>query len=120
MMKIISAVAMVVAGGFALYMGFFALNAGDRANTLASVIEGENLGGVTNLSGMAIGDDGLDVNGLTTLATTTVETTLILDDATFCVDFYATSTDTRVHMTASSTATIEGTDGVIMFEYGGC
>ena len=42
------------------------------------------------------------------------------DKSTFCMDFYATSTATRVKMTASSTATIEGTDGVMVTSYGSC
>jgi len=45
---------------------------------------------------------------------------VILKDPTFCVDFYATSTATQNKMMASSTATIEGTDGVITMGYGSC
>lgn len=45
---------------------------------------------------------------------------VILKKPTFCIDFYATSTATQNKMIASSTATIEGVDGVIMFGYGSC
>jgi hypothetical protein len=45
---------------------------------------------------------------------------VILTAAAFCIDFHATSTDTQLSMTASSTATIEGVDGVMMFNYGSC
>jgi hypothetical protein len=48
------------------------------------------------------------------------EGTIRSDRSTFCLDFYATSTATRVRMTASSTATIEGTDGVMVASYGAC
>lgn len=45
---------------------------------------------------------------------------VVLKDSTFCIDFYATSTETQAKMLASSTATIEGVDGVITFGYGSC
>jgi hypothetical protein len=45
---------------------------------------------------------------------------IILKNPTFCIDFYATSTATQNKMTASSTATIEGVDGVMLFGYGSC
>lgn len=50
---------------------------------------------------------------------------VITDDAaftqgTFCIDGYATSTATAVKITASTTATIEGTDGVMVYTYGVC
>jgi len=37
-----------------------------------------------------------------------------------CYQIYATSTATVGKLTASTTATIEGVDGVMMFEYGSC
>ena len=40
--------------------------------------------------------------------------------AGFCFNFFATSTATLGKMTASTTATIEGVDGVMMFGYGSC
>ena len=45
---------------------------------------------------------------------------ITLTKSTFCINFYATSTATLVKMVASSTATIEGTDGVIVTQYGAC
>lgn len=69
----------------------------------------------------------LGVTGAATLsstlavtATTTLSDTVKFDNGGICIDFYATSTATRAHMTASTTATIEGVDGVMMWEYGAC
>lgn len=45
---------------------------------------------------------------------------IVLTKSTFCMNFYATSTATLVKMVASSTATIEGTDGVMVMQYGSC
>lgn len=42
------------------------------------------------------------------------------DKATFCMNIYSTSTATRGKLMASSTATIEGVDGVLLFSYGAC
>lgn len=50
----------------------------------------------------------------------TVTEDLILTDNDFCINFYATSTATQNKMYASTTATIENVDGVIMFGYGSC
>ena len=68
----------------------------------------------------------VDVEGTLTavdVATTddlTVAKDLILTDNDFCINFYATSTATQNKMYASSTATIEAVDGVMMFGYGSC
>ena len=43
-----------------------------------------------------------------------------LTKSTFCMNFYATSTATLVKMTASSTATVDGVDGVMVMQYGAC
>lgn len=53
-------------------------------------------------------------------ATTTLSDGLNLNNPGICINFYATSTATRVYMIASTTATIEGVDGVMMFGYGSC
>ena len=53
-------------------------------------------------------------------ATTTLSDTVNFNNAGICINFYATSTATRLHMVASTTATIEGSDGVMMIEYGAC
>jgi len=45
---------------------------------------------------------------------------IALTKSTFCMQLYATSTATLVKMVASSTATIEGTDGVFVLQYGAC
>lgn len=50
--------------------------------------------------------------------TTTAE--VVVNQSSFCVDLYATSSATRVRMVASTTATIEGVDGVFVYQYGEC
>jgi hypothetical protein len=50
----------------------------------------------------------------------TREGDLVWNTTGFCIDFYATSTATRTKMVASTTATVEGTDGVMIFQYGSC
>jgi hypothetical protein len=50
----------------------------------------------------------------------TITSDLVSTKAGLCFNFYATSTDTLGKMTASTTATIEGVDGVMMFGYGSC
>lgn len=50
----------------------------------------------------------------------TVTSDVVSTKAGLCFNFYATSTATLGKMTASTTATIEGVDGVMMFEYGTC
>lgn len=52
-------------------------------------------------------------------------TLTITDDITasksaFCIDGYATSTQTPVAFAASTTATIEGVDGVLVYTFGAC
>ena len=71
-----------------------------------------NLG---SLSQLVTKTASLEVTGNTTMAGD-----LVLNQGPFCIDFYATSTATRNKVTASTTATIEGVDGVLMFEYGSC
>ncbi len=53
-------------------------------------------------------------------ATTTLSDTVNLNNPGICVNFFATSTETVSHLVASTTATIEGIDGVMMFAYGAC
>ena len=57
---------------------------------------------------------------LSATATTTLSDTVNFNNGGICINFYATSTATRLHITASTTATIEGVDGVMMMEYGAC
>jgi len=78
------------------------------------------LGGVSNMDSLTLSDD-LVVGGVSTFTgANTFANDVILTQSAFCIDFYATSTETQLNMTASSTATIEGVDGVMMFEYGSC
>ncbi len=77
-------------------------------------------GSVTQTGNMAVTGN-LAVSGTTNLtSTTTMADTVRLTNPAICVDFYATSTATLVRLVASSTATIEGVDGVMMFGYGAC
>lgn len=69
----------------------------------------------------------LTVTGATTLSstlgvtsTTTIADGLKLTNPGICIEFYATSTATKLHMVASTTATVEGSDGIMLIEYGAC
>lgn len=53
-------------------------------------------------------------------ATTTLADTVSFTNPGICINVYATSTATAGRMVASTTATIEGVDGVMMFAYGAC
>lgn len=64
--------------------------------------------GLTSTADVTAGDDVIVTDGIK------------VNDASFCLDFYATSTATSLKMTASTTATIEGTDGVMVYSYGTC
>jgi hypothetical protein len=57
---------------------------------------------------------------LSTTGDVTTSSDFVSTKAGLCFNFYATSTATLGKMTASTTATIEGVDGVMMFSYGSC
>lgn len=58
---------------------------------------------------------------LSVTATTTLADTVRLTNPGLCVDFFATSSATRVHMTASTTGSLpNGAAGVMTFDYGAC
>lgn len=91
---------------------------------LMSFNKGASLGGVTieneTFKSNVTVEGVLTSNDVTVSDDLTVAGDLILSDDTFCINFYATSTATQNKMYASTTATIEGSDGVIMFAYGSC
>lgn len=70
----------------------------------------------------------LDLTGAATLsstlsvtATTTLSDTVNFNNPGICLNFYATSTATRMHMTASSTSLVNGVStGVMLIDYGAC
>lgn len=67
-------------------------------------------GGTTNYDALTLDNGDLTLtNGI-----------VVSNAAPFCEEFYATSTATRNRAIASTTATIEGVDGVITFGYGAC
>lgn len=67
-------------------------------------------GGTTNYDALTLDNGDLTLtNGI-----------VVSNAAPFCEEFYSTSTATRNRMIASTTATIEGVDGVITFGYGAC
>ena len=112
----------IVYGGGVLAMGLLLFIAGSVNNSGGGI----SLGGTTNFDSLTLSDN-LVVDGTSTLTGATALTgavtlvdALILTESAFCIDFYATSTATQLSMTASSTATIEGVDGVMMFNYGSC
>lgn len=57
---------------------------------------------------------------LAVTATSTLSDTVNFNNPGICINLYATSTATIGHMVASTTATIEGVDGVMLFAYGAC
>jgi hypothetical protein len=88
-------------------------------------------GGMTNLddltvtsltnTGASIVSGAESVTGtLGVTSTTTLSDTVNFNNPGICINFYATSTATRLHMVASTTATIEGVDGVMLMGYGSC
>lgn len=83
-------------------------------------IENETFKGDVTVEGTMTGADLTSTDDITVGNDLTVGDDLILSDDTFCINFYATSTATQNKMYASTTATIEGSDGVIMFAYGSC
>lgn len=77
-----------------------------------------SLSGITNLSGLAVGSDGLTVTGDSTLSggtlTVTTSNTATSTVTGGCFQFYATSTDTAQKFQASTTP------GVMYSQYGAC
>lgn len=58
---------------------------------------------------------------LAVTATTTLSDTVNFNNPGICINFYATSTATRMHMTASSTSLVNGvTTGIMLIDYGAC
>ena len=84
-------------------------SAGEVRGTTLTITGAQTLTGASTLS-----------STLGVAATTTLADGLKLTNAGICIELYATSTATKGHMVASTTATIEGVDGVIMFAYGAC
>ena len=78
-------------------------------------IEGETFLGPVAFTGTVT-----QSGAVTTSADATLSNDLLLTKSPFCVEFYATSSATVNKLVASTTATIEGSDGVIMFAYGTC
>ena len=55
------------------------------------------------------------------VSTTTLSDTVNFNNPGICINFFATSSATRVHITASTTATLPaGAAGVLTFDYGAC
>lgn len=104
--------------------------AGAMLGLMFTIVTNDNLGGRYKQvsehfgAGLYAGETNqfrVDGSGnVTTTGDVTVGQDLILTDNDFCIDFFATSTETQNKMYASTTATIENRDGVIMFAYGSC
>lgn len=73
-------------------------------------------------TGNIVDSGNLSVTGtLGVTATTTLSDTVNFNNPAICINFYATSTATRVHFTASTTPTLPaGAAGVMTFDYGAC
>ena len=77
-------------------------------------------GAITSTAGIS-GTTGTLSSTLGVTATTTLSDGLVLNNSGICINFYATSSATRVHMTASTTTTVpNGAAGVMTFDYGAC
>jgi hypothetical protein len=83
-------------------------------------IEDETFVGSVTIGGTLTGADLTSTDDVTVGDDLTVAEDIVLTDNDFCINFYATSTATQNKMYASTTATIENVDGVIMFGYGSC
>jgi hypothetical protein len=90
----------------------------------AAVQTAAPLGGVTiedeTFLGAVTFSGGLTSTDVSVTDDAAVAEDLQLTKSPFCVEFYATSSATLNKLVASTTATIEGSDGVIMFTYGSC
>jgi hypothetical protein len=95
-MNKISIVALIVA---VIALGLNFVSFGDKEAVL---------GGTTNFDSLELSEN------------LTVDGDVAFDKSAFCIDGFATSSATRVKITASTTATIEGTDGVVVYTYGAC
>ncbi len=84
-------------------------SAGEVRGSTLTITGAQTLTGASTLS-----------STLGVVATTTLADGLQLTNPGICIEIYATSTATKGHMVASTTATIEGVDGVMMFAYGAC
>lgn len=75
------------------------------------------------LSGALSGASATLSSTLSVTATSTLSDTVNFNNPGICINFYATSTATRLHMIASSTASVTGQvteNGVMLFGYGAC
>ncbi len=113
MNKIITGVIGVVAV-LALIIGSVALVGGNQSTAP------KQLGSGTRFPNGISADNTSPVAGQVRGADFTATSDFISTKAGLCFNFYATSTATLGKMTASTTATIEGVDGVMLFEYGSC
>jgi len=97
--------------GLALLLSVIGLVGGNNQST-------ELLGGSRFQGGLSTGDTAPSAGDLI------VSDDIDLEAAAFCIDFHATSTDTVLSLTASSTATLGGDivteGGVMLFNYGSC
>lgn len=70
---------------------------------------------------LTVTDDATITGNLAVTATSTLSDTVNFDNGGICINFYATSTNTRVHITASTTPDLPaGAAGVLTFDYGAC
>ncbi len=102
---------------------------GDFESDVAALF-GSTVGitGRASFAGALAASSTLQVTGATRLystldvdATTTLKDTVNFDNAALCINFYATSTATRLHLVASTTAVLPAGAGALMTaDYGVC
>ncbi len=101
---------------------------GDFESDVAAVFGSTvNITGATSITGLAtmggfLSTASSTVNGrFTAVATTTLADTVSLTNPGLCVNFYATSTATQLHLTASTTGVLPNGAGAVMTaDYGVC
>lgn len=110
---IVAVVAVVIAGYGLLSSGKAATMFGSTDCTTTTCLTGG--------LGITTGNFSVDAGTASVSATTTLSDTVNFNNAALCINFYATSTATRLHLTASTTGTLPaGAAAVMTANYGAC
>ena len=121
----IAVIIAIIAPSFYTSSSFFGGSTDSGYNATADgvyAVDGTTvIDGSGNWVGAITGTTGTISSTLAVTATTTLSDTVNFDNPVICINFYATSTATRMHMTASSTSLVNGVStGVMLIDYGAC
>ena len=121
----IAVIIAIIAPSFYTSSSFFGGSTDSGYNATADgvyAVDGTTvIDGSGNWVGAITGTTGTISSTLAVTATTTLSDTVNFDNPGICINFYATSTATRMHMTASSTSLVNGVStGVMLIDYGAC